>query len=475
MAENTRVVIVGAGHNGLVAAGYLGRAGLNVQVLERRDVVGGAAVTEEWFPGYKISTCSYLCHILQQKVIDELELRRYGFHVYPIDPSRIHPFPNGKVLTLWHDDAKTVEEVRKLSPEDADAWLEWANLWHRAVRILSSYYLRPPPSLAELTERFRREGEEELLGTLLTVPLRDLIDRYFVSDEIKAAVSTSAMDMGNISAPGSAYISALYRYSAFREDTENFGIVRGGMGAFTQSLARSAEAAGVSIRTGAAVRRILVQRGRAAGVQLHDGEVIEADIILSNADPKRTFLKLLDEADLDREFVDEVRALKTQSASAKFLCALRELPDFSGYLGAEYAPEHLAMMNLCPTVEQCERSWNDAKNGRVPDHTNHPSPDPDRVRHDDRPGRPPRPVDVGLLRAAAYPGRLMVRDAPAVRGAADRRAVQVRPELQGRDCRLDAADARGHRRARRPDRRQHQASRHHSAADDVAPAAARVV
>ncbi len=366
MTGNTRVVIVGAGHNGLVAAGYLGRAGLNVQVLERRDIVGGAAVTEEWFPGYKISTCSYLCHILQQKVIDELELRRYGFHVYPIDPSRIHPFPNGKVLTLWHDDAKTVEEVRKLSPEDADAWLEWANLWHRAVRILSSYYLRPPPSLAELTERFRREGEEELLGTLLTVPLRDLIDRYFVSDEIKAAVSTSAMDMGNISAPGSAYISALYRYSAFREDTENFGIVRGGMGAFTQSLARSAEAAGVSIRTGAAVRRILVQRGRAAGVQLHDGEVIEADIILSNADPKRTFLKLLDEADLDSEFVDEVRALKTQSASAKFLCALRELPDFSGYLGAEYTPEHLAMMNLCPTVEQCERSWNDAKNGRVP-------------------------------------------------------------------------------------------------------------
>ena len=158
MAENTRVVIVGAGHNGLVAAGYLGRAGLNVQVLERRDVVGGAAVTEEWFPGYKISTCSYVCHILQQKVIDDLELRRHGFHVYPIDPSRVHPFPNGKAVTLWHDDSKTAEDLRKLSPEDADAWLEWADLWHRAVRILSDYYLGPPPSLAELTERFRREG-----------------------------------------------------------------------------------------------------------------------------------------------------------------------------------------------------------------------------------------------------------------------------------------------------------------------------
>ena len=114
MAENTRVVIVGAGHNGLVAAGYLGRAGLDVQVLERRDVVGGAAVTEEWFPGYKISTCSYVCHILQQKVIEELELRKYGFHVYPIDPMRIHPFPNGKALTFWHDDEKTAEELREI-------------------------------------------------------------------------------------------------------------------------------------------------------------------------------------------------------------------------------------------------------------------------------------------------------------------------------------------------------------------------
>ena len=139
MAENTRVVIVGAGHNGLVAAGYLGRAGLDVQVLERRDVVGGAAVTEEWFPGFHISTCSYVCHILQQKVIDELELRRHGFHVHPIDPSRVHPFPNGKVVTFWHDDEKTVDDIREVSPADADAWMDWADLWHRAVGILSDY------------------------------------------------------------------------------------------------------------------------------------------------------------------------------------------------------------------------------------------------------------------------------------------------------------------------------------------------
>ena len=366
MSKNTRVVIVGAGHNGLVAAGYLARAGLDVQILERRDVVGGAAVTEEWFPGYRLSTCSYLCHILQKKVIDDLELRKYGFHVYPMDPSRILPFPNGKVVTLWHDDQRTAEEIRAVSPHDADAWVEWAELWHRAVRILSDYYLTPPPTLVDLAERFRQEGEEELLETLLTVPVKDLIDRYFESDEIKAmAVSTSGLDMGNISAPGSAYITALYRYSPYREDTENYGIVRGGMGGITQSMARSAEARGVSIRTDAEVKRILTRNGRATGVELAGGDVVEADVVLSNADPKRTFLQLLAEADLDDNFVDDVRALKTDSASAKFLCALRELPDFSAYLGSEYDPKNLAMISICPSSDHFEKSWNDSRNGRV--------------------------------------------------------------------------------------------------------------
>ena len=365
MAQKTNVVIVGGGHNGLVAAGYLARAGLNVQVLERRDVVGGAVVTEEWFPGYHISTCSYICHILQKKVIDDLELRNFGFHVYPLDPSRVHPYPNGKTVTFWHDDAETVEQMRDQYPEDADAWFEWAGFWHNAVRILSDYYLGPPPSLAELTERFRQEGEEELLETLLTVPLKDLIERYFVSEEVKAAVSTGALDMGDISAPGSAYITALYRFSAFREDTENYGIVRGGMGGITQSLARSAEASGVSIRTGTTVKRILTNDSRATGVELTDGEIIEADIVISNADPKRTYLTLVDEADLADEFVDEVRSLKTMAASGKFLCAVKELPDFSRHLGTNFNPEHLAMMTLCPTIDQSQLAWEDCKNGRV--------------------------------------------------------------------------------------------------------------
>ena len=365
MSSKTRVVIVGAGHNGLVAAGYLARAGLNVKVLERRNVIGGAAVTEEWFPGYKISTCSYVCHILQKKVIDDLQLRKYGFHVYPIDPGRIHPFPNGKIIKLWHDDERTSENIRLISSHDADAWLDWADFWHRAVRILSDYYLTPPPSMEQLTERFRAENEEELLETLLTLPLKDIINHYFESDEVKAMVSTGAFDMGDISAPGSAYITALYRYSAYREDTENYGIVRGGMGGITQSMAKSAQAHGASIKTDAEVKRILTDNHEVTGVELVNGEVFEADIVMSNADPKRTFLKLLDRKDVGSNFLGDIKSLKTDSASAKFLCSMKELPDFSAYLGLEYDPKNLAMVCICPSLEHSQKSWIDSKNGIV--------------------------------------------------------------------------------------------------------------
>ena len=367
MVDRNKVVIVGAGHNGLVTAGYLARAGLDVEVLERRDVVGGAAVTEEWFPGFHISTCSYICHILQKKVIDDLELRRYGFYVYSLDPARIFPFPNGNVIRLWHDDARTADEIREFSPHDADSWTEWADFWTRSVRILSDYYLTTPPSLAELSARFRNEGEEELLETLLTVPLRDLIDRYFESEEVRAMVSTGSFDMGDISAPGSAYISALYRYGAYRSDMENYGIVQGGMGAITQSMQRSAEANGVLIRTGAEVSRILTEGERTIGVELSDGEVVPADVVVSNADPKRTFLGLLSDSDLDEDFIEEVRALKTESASAKLLCSLKELPDFSTYLGTEHDPQELAMVVLCPSIDNPEKSLNDSRNGKIPE------------------------------------------------------------------------------------------------------------
>ena len=363
MAQNNPVIIVGAGHNGLTAAGYLARAGLDVQVLERRDVVGGAAVTEEWFPGYHISTCSYVCHMLQKEIIDDLELRRYGFHVYSMDPYAFAPFPNGQHISIWRDPHKTADEIRRISPRDGDAWIEWLEFWTRAANLLRHFFLAPPPTLSQLVDRARDTGDEQLLQTLLTVPMKDLIERYFESDEIRGTVCFVG-DHGDITAPGSAFSAAYFRIGSLREDVENLGIVRGGMGNITQAMARSAEAHGATIRTDAEVKRIVTENGKTIGVELVSGEVVRSELVVSNADPKRTFLQLLDQGDLDEDFRRDIKALKTDSASLKFHCVLRELPDFSAYLGSEFDPKHLAMCQVGPSLQYHMNSWQDAMEGR---------------------------------------------------------------------------------------------------------------
>lgn len=365
MTKKPKVIIVGGGHNGLVTSFYLAQAGLEVQVLERRDIVGGSSVTEEWFPGFKISTCSYICHMLQEKIIDDLELRNHGLHIYPIDPVRIYPFDNGRIVRIWRNDEKTAQEIREFSHLDAKAWIEWGKFWNRAVRILSEYYLSNPPSLSQLTERFREEGEEQLLETLINVPLKTLVDRYFESNELRTIASVNIFDMGDISLPGSSYVTAIHKYGAYRKDTYNYGIVRGGMGNITQTMAKSVKNSGVSIRTGTEVKRILTQDSVVTGVEVKNSEIIKADVVVSNADPKRTFLNLLDISDLDDNFVENIRELKTESASAKFLCSIKELPDFSSYLGAGYDPTELAMIGICQSPESPEISLNAAREGKV--------------------------------------------------------------------------------------------------------------
>ncbi len=365
MSPDSPVIIVGGGHNGLVAAGYLARAGVNVQVLERRTLVGGAAVTEEWFPGFHISTCAYMCHALQKKVIDDLELRKHGFHVHTMNPGRIHLFPEGQSVRFWHDAEKCAEEIRKISVPDAATWPRWVEFWNRAMGVFSEYYLTPPPSLDEVRKAFRERDEEELLDTLLTIPLKEIIERHFESPLIRAMVCAGGGDQGDITEPGSAYSSAFFKFAGFRQDKENYGIVRGGMGGISQAMARSAEASGASIRTNAEVKRILAEDGRVTGVELVDGEILPSDCVLSNADPKRTFCKLLDSTVLDDAFVADVESLQTNAASIKLHCALNKLPDLSKYLGSTFEPKDIALMTICPSVEYYQDSWEDAKNGRV--------------------------------------------------------------------------------------------------------------
>ena len=364
MTTDTDCIIIGAGHNGLVAAWYLARAGLKVTVLERRDVVGGAAVTEELFPGYRLSVCSYICHMLERKVIDDLELRKHGLHIYPIDPVSLFPFEDGSYYWAWHDAEKTGEEIGRMTgvpAADAEAYPRWIRFWEQAGGLLRRYFLRPAPTLGEVVADVRGTPDEQMFETLRTASARALVAEYF-QDQRVAATALGCPDYGQISKPGSALAQAYFKTNLHTAH-EDLGIVRGGMGGITQAMARSATAAGVTIHTDTTIQKVVIEQGHARGVELENGESLSASLVLSNADPKSTFLRLVGESNLPSEFISQVRSLKTRSASLKFHAALKRLPDFDRFLRPGLDETSLSMIRVLPSVDAIEASWNDAMSG----------------------------------------------------------------------------------------------------------------
>ena len=355
-------IIVGAGHNGLVAANYLARSGASVLVLERRGFVGGACITEELFPDFRVSSCSYICHMLQDKVIEDLELRKHGLGIHPVDPYRFQPFPNGEYMLRWHDEGRSADEIARFCPDDLDGYRRYQAFMSRAATILHRYFLQDPPTLAQITRSVEGTDDEAVWERMLTGSVRDLVEECFASPEARA-VFIDAGDARDPSAPGSIIASAYTDVDMFTAP-RNFGIPSGGMGAITHAMARAAESRGVEIRTDTPVDRILVSDGRAVGVRLTDGEEIAADVVLSNADPKRTFLSMIREEDLDPGVVQSARRLKTDVSYLKFHAALDELPDFTHYLGDRYDENFLVQVRICPSVEYYQRSADDARAGR---------------------------------------------------------------------------------------------------------------
>jgi phytoene dehydrogenase-like protein len=357
------ILLLGGGHNGLVAAAYLARAGLKVLVVERRDVLGGACVTEELFPGYRFSACSYICHLLQAKVIDDLGLREHGFEVYHLNPSRFCPALDGRSLLFWDDVERTQEEIGRRSARDAAAYPGWVAFWERAAGILHPYFLTAPPTLTEIAARVRGTADEAVFERLLTASMRDLVEEWFEDEAVRGAL-IQAQDAGDPAAPGSALCYAYIKCNVFSRP-EDIGIVRGGMGGITQAMARAARAAGAEIRTGAVVECVLIEDGTARGARLTDGSEIRARVVVSNADPKRTFLRLVGAEHLPAAFVRQVERLKTDAAYLKFHAALSDLPDFSRYLGPKHDPRVLASTKICPSVAYFAGSWEDARHGRL--------------------------------------------------------------------------------------------------------------
>jgi phytoene dehydrogenase-like protein len=378
------IIIVGAGHNGLVTAAYLARAGMRVLVLERRELVGGACVTEELWPGFKVSTASYVSSLLRPEIIRDLELARHGFELVPRSPSSFTPFPDGRFLLMGPDKALTRRQVAKFSPRDADALPRYEAMLERVADFIEPTLLSRPPDpwsfrprdlleLAGLGWRFLKLGKDGPQAIeILTGAARPILDRWFESEELKIALATDAIigAMASPSVPGTAYVLFHHVMGECNGVRGMWGYVRGGMGGIANALASAARAHGAEIRVNSPVARIRTRDGRVAGVALEDGTELRAPRVASNADAHVTFVKLVDGGALPPEFVAAVRAIDYSSASLKINVALSELPDFTAVRGGDLPPDaHLrGTIHIAPTLDYMERAYDDAKYGRPSAH-----------------------------------------------------------------------------------------------------------
>lgn len=380
MSERTRdVVVVGGGHNGLACAAYLARSGLDVLVLERRDVLGGAAVTEEMWDGYQISSASYVVSLLPDRIVAELDLKRFGYDVSIITPDYFVPFPDGSSLTLWGDVRRDVEGIARLNEADAEAYVEFDRYFERVARLMKDLLFVVPPNLrlAEVLgwlrtgARFRgwtgRDVHE--IVRLFTMSAADLLDEWFEDDRVKGALATQAIIgawCGPMT-PGSAYVLMHHWIGEIDGHFGAWGWVKGGMGGLSAAIARAAEAAGAEIRIGAPVERVSVSaQGRAVGVELSDGTLVPARQVVSSAHPVTTYLDLVGRAHLPPDVVRDVERFRTRSGSVKVNFGLSRLPTFPAW--DQDGEMHRGLMAVSPSMSYLERAFDDAKHGQPSEH-----------------------------------------------------------------------------------------------------------
>jgi phytoene dehydrogenase-like protein len=371
-------IIIGAGHNGLVTAAYLARAGKKVLVLERRDVLGGACVTEEVWPGYKVSTAAYVNSLLRPEIIRDLELKKYGFEMLPRSPSSFTPLPDGRYLMMGPDKEMTHREIAKFSARDADAYPRYEDMLTRVADFLEPLLTKTPPDpfggfwdtieLGRIGWKFRKLGRPIATEAveILTGAATPILDRWFESDVLKATIATDAVIGANAppSHPGTAYV--LFHHVMGECDGVRgvWGYVRGGMGTISKSIAQAAQARGAEIRTNSPVARILTRDGEAAGVALADRTEFHAPVVASCVDANLTFLKMMDPKELPPDFVAAIKRIDYSSATVKINVALSEPPKFKCLPGSGVGPQHHGTMHICPSMEYIERAYDDAKYGR---------------------------------------------------------------------------------------------------------------
>src|SRR5215467_8558201 len=375
MATRYDAIVIGGGHNGLTHAAYLARAGKKVLVLERRHLLGGAAVTEEVFPGFKFSVCSYVVSLLRPEIIRDLDLPRHGLEILPLDGT-FTPMPNGDYLWRVNDHGKTYREIARHSRLDADAYDDFGKAMQPMCHFVKPILNMVPPDptglnpkelskLLFMARRFQKlsSGDRYNLVQLMTMSAADFLNQWFETDVLKATMSASGIigTFLGVRSPGTAYV-LLHHYmgeidGAFRA----WGFARGGTGGISNAIASAAVEAGIEIRKHATVAKIIVKNGRAAGVALQNGDEIYARVISSSVDPRLTFLNFIENGNLPSDFLDQVRRYKFRGSSGKANLALDALPDFRCMPGVG---AHLrGAMSISPSVEHMERAYDDAKYG----------------------------------------------------------------------------------------------------------------
>ncbi len=375
-------IVVGAGHNGLTAAAYLARGGLKTLVLERREIVGGCCVTEEIAPGCRASTTSYIASMLRPEVIRELRLPEFGLRMVPCDPGLQVPFPDGQVVSWWANRDRAAQEFRKLSGKDAARFVHVDDQLKKLARYLQPFFMEPPPEvdtgslqgwgdLLRLVRRFHgiTNAESAQLVSFLTGSLGEFLDQNYESEKMKVMFLANNVygKHGGPYQPGTAIGLLFHLLSGGDHELQGFyGHVMGGMGAITQALASSARKLGAEIRTNASVATINSRSGIVSGVTLEDGTELLSRSVLSNADPKRTFLIMTDPRELPAEFLDAVRGIKMAGPCAKVNMVLSEEPRFTG-TPTSASPQERSLFTLVPSLEFAERCYDQAKFGEIPE------------------------------------------------------------------------------------------------------------
>lgn len=372
---NTDVLIVGAGHNGLVAAGRLARSGLKVSVVDRRTVVGGAAVTEEFHPGYRNSVASYVVSLLSPGVIRELELERHGLTILDRPSGSFCPQPDGRHLLVSRDPALARREIAKFSKADAEAWEAFEEEICVMGETLRGLAQETPPNLAgtwrdlftalRLGNRLRglSRARQQNLAELMTMSIGDYLDRWFESDPVKGNYGYEGV-IGNFVGPyhqGSAYVLLHHVFGEVNGKTGAWGHARGGMGAITKAMASSAEERGVHIELGNGARELIIENGRAAGAVLDDGRAVRARAVAGACNPKLLFLRLMDPDLLPRDFRRRIEGWRCRSGTFRMNVALEELPRFASLDGERDEEFLTGSINIAPSLEYLDRAYLDAR------------------------------------------------------------------------------------------------------------------